>query len=74
MFKLETISDTGLSVSHSEHGHVYTFLISTDDKGKRRLTPHQYRQNDVAKYSASFFEHDALAFATNEARTRGIVD
>jgi hypothetical protein len=63
---------TAVSVRHKE-GHRYEFTVA-ERNGRRVLGEGDFRENGLAKHSASFFTQEARNFAEREARERQIID
>ena len=66
-FQLVRASDNEIIVWHTEHGHIYLFEIPPD---ARELTACWYRDIPEAAQDAESLKGDALAYATQEARSR----
>ena len=60
-----------VSVRHKE-GHRYEFTVA-EKNGRRVLAEVDFRENGLAKHSASLFTQEARAFAEREARERRII-
>jgi len=75
IFAVDHCSDAAIRVIHSGEGHLYTFSFSSDNKGRRILSPAvNCRDNDKATHSAEHFAKEARQFADAEARKRGKID
>ena len=74
-FTVERCSDAEIRVTHSGESHRYTFSFSTDNKGRRILSPAiSCRDNDKAAHSAEHFAKEARRFAETEAHKLGKID
>ena len=74
-FTVERCSDAEIRVAHSGEGHRYTFSFTTDNKGRRILSPAiSCRDNDKAAHSAEHFAKEARRFAETEAHKLGKID
>ena len=74
-FTVERSSDSEIKVAHSGEGHRYTFSFSTDNKGRRILSPAvNCRDNEKAAHSAEHFAKEARRFAETEAHKLGKID
>ena len=74
-FTVEHCSDAEIRVAHSGEGHRYTFSFTTDDKGRRILSPAiRCRDNDKAPHAAEHFAKEARQFAETEAHKREKID
>jgi hypothetical protein len=74
-FTVEHCSDAEIKVAHSDEGHRYTFSFTTDNKGRRILSPAiSCRDNDKAAHSAEHFAKEARQFAETEAHRREKID
>ena len=74
-FTVEHCSDAEIRVAHSGEGHRYTFSFTTDNKGRRILSPAiSCRDNDKAPHPAEQFAKEARQFAETEAHKREKID
>jgi len=74
-FTVEHCSDAEIRVVHSGEGHRYKFSFTTDNKGRRILSPTiSCRDNDKAPHSAEHFAKEARRFAETEAHKREKMD
>jgi hypothetical protein len=74
-FTVQNCSDAEIRVAHVSEGHRYTFSFTTDNQGRRILSPAvSCRDNDKAAHSAEHFAKEARQFATTEAHKSGKID
>jgi hypothetical protein len=74
-FTVDSCSDAEIKVTHSSEGHRYTFSLTTDNEGRRILSPSvNCRDNDKAAQSAAHFAKEARQFTETDARKRGKID
>ena len=74
-FTVDSCSDAEIKVTHSGEGHRYTFSFTTDNEGRRILSPSvNCRDNDKAAHSAAHFAKEARQFTETDARKRGKID
>ena len=74
-FTVEHCSDAEIKVVHSGEGHRYAFSFTTDNKGRRILSPAiRCRDNDKAPHAAEHFAKEARRFAETEAHKRDKID
>ena len=69
-FQLVRASDEDIAVWHTDHGHIYAFMVcpETDSLSQRFM-----RDAPDATVPAADFAEDALRFATEEARVRQLI-
>ena len=73
-FKLESISERSVEVTHIAEGHWYRFKINKDQHGIRQFTELTHRQADTGKHSADCHRDAAAEFALLEARKAKLID
>ena len=74
-FTVDSCSDAEIKVVHSGEEHRYTFSFTTDNKGRRILSPAiSCRDNDKAPHPAEQFAKEARQFAETEAHKREKLD
>ena len=69
-FQLVRASDESIAVWHTDHGHIYGFIVCRETDS---LTQRFMRDAPDATAPAADFAEDALRFATEEARARQLI-
>lgn len=70
-FKFVSSSHSGLTVQHVTQGHYFNFYI-VDESGPKYLSLATIREGE-GSHSGSELAHDAIAFATVEAKRLGLI-